>query len=512
MSKAVKFGSQDGQGQKWPSQEEWDQIRPLFTYLYVQEGRTLGEIRKLFAVGHGFQASERMYKSRIRTWHLDKNNKEDEMRAIVAMAQELHLAGKRSRFRIRGRTIQPTEVERYFNRKGVANLWKVATASSKLRASSDLDSSTVETSREQVNSDFAEKIDRSLLADGELESLQRNNARSATILSSICPTLSVPAEFRHMEFLLVSARDYFDPSSAEFVDTVVPGDLMYSLELQLFERGAHIAAGYADIADWEMAIKCSDRALTRVPGILRGGQSLNFLVCVFLMLGCCEDTERSAFITALLRFVSQIATLTFSPTHPFCQMIHALIDECPHVSDLIELGLQKAADMLQAENLAFDPRTRITAYGSSEILFSRGKFSQARSLLQKSWEREEVLLGKPNAMAICSMMAIAKCDVLQGDYVQAEMFVSTAILRMCMVVDKGDRCRLRTPVLVHVESCKQLQKHSGLLGRLVKGFLDALDHAKVPSRPFYIEPGLNIDHTQLRVLIQHAPKRKIKRH
>jgi len=71
---------------KGPSLEEWTDIRPLFTWLYLQEGRTLKDVRALLASEHGFKATVRMFKTQIGLWGLDKKRKEDEMRAFVAMA------------------------------------------------------------------------------------------------------------------------------------------------------------------------------------------------------------------------------------------------------------------------------------------------------------------------------------------------------------------------------------------------------------------------------------------
>jgi len=87
---------------------------------------------------------------------------------------------------------------------------------------------------------------------------------------------------------------------------------------------------------------------------------------------------------------------------------------------MIELGLQKAVDILLSENLYDDPRASIIAYGLYEILFSRGKIFQARDLIRQTWKNEERLLGKCNSMTICSMMAAGKCAIELGDFVEAE--------------------------------------------------------------------------------------------
>ena len=64
-----------------------------------------------------------------------------------------------------------------------------------------------------------------------------------------------------MEQLLFAIRDYFNPPSADFIQTVVREGLVYGQELQEFEQYAHMAAAYADLANWEMATVKYDKAL-----------------------------------------------------------------------------------------------------------------------------------------------------------------------------------------------------------------------------------------------------------
>lgn len=58
-----------------------------------------------------------MYKNKITQWGLDKNNKENEIRAIVRKTTERAAVGKKSVARIRGRVLDPEEIQRYLKRK-----------------------------------------------------------------------------------------------------------------------------------------------------------------------------------------------------------------------------------------------------------------------------------------------------------------------------------------------------------------------------------------------------------
>ena len=61
-----------------------------------------------------------MYKRRIKQWGLDKNNKDEEMRAIVRKTKARLDQGKRSKIHVRGKAIGDEEVIRYWRRKGIS--------------------------------------------------------------------------------------------------------------------------------------------------------------------------------------------------------------------------------------------------------------------------------------------------------------------------------------------------------------------------------------------------------
>ena len=62
--------------------------------------------------------STKMYRRRIKQWGLDKNNKYDEVKAIVRKTKARSDQGKRSQIHVRGKTIGDGEVMRYLRRRG----------------------------------------------------------------------------------------------------------------------------------------------------------------------------------------------------------------------------------------------------------------------------------------------------------------------------------------------------------------------------------------------------------
>src|SRR5436305_8390135 len=104
------------------STEQWEQHRDLITRLYSKENKRLVDVCEILTIQYGFHATTRSLKHRIRVWHLDKKQKDHEMRAILKAYLTRKSQGKQSVFRLRGRLIDHGEISRYFRRKGVYSL------------------------------------------------------------------------------------------------------------------------------------------------------------------------------------------------------------------------------------------------------------------------------------------------------------------------------------------------------------------------------------------------------
>jgi hypothetical protein len=62
-------------------------------------------------------SSERMYKSRIKKWSLEKNIKSKEALEMMRLKRQRDAVQKRSEFRIRGRIVPPERITRHLKRK-----------------------------------------------------------------------------------------------------------------------------------------------------------------------------------------------------------------------------------------------------------------------------------------------------------------------------------------------------------------------------------------------------------
>ena len=97
----------------------WDKYREIVEQLYVEEDKSLPTVIEELKRIHGFSATERQYKRKISEWHLDKNVKDDEMRAIIATQESRLREGKQSSFFIRGRQVDPLKIRRFVRRKKI---------------------------------------------------------------------------------------------------------------------------------------------------------------------------------------------------------------------------------------------------------------------------------------------------------------------------------------------------------------------------------------------------------
>ncbi|KAF7508934.1 hypothetical protein GJ744_008490 [Endocarpon pusillum] len=95
---------------KYPSAQDWENIKPIFTKLYSTENRTLKDVKAILEKDHGFVATERMYKGRINTWNLHKNLKKVEKATLIRRVRQ---TGRANPPLFKGRPVQMHRLVRY---------------------------------------------------------------------------------------------------------------------------------------------------------------------------------------------------------------------------------------------------------------------------------------------------------------------------------------------------------------------------------------------------------------
>lgn len=99
-----------------PTPAEWERFRPTITSLYRKE--QLEAVRETMSRQHGFTASAKMYKTRIKLWGLDKKRKAPEMLTGLMIIKRRKPLGKSTCIVVeeRNRTFTEAEIESYFKR------------------------------------------------------------------------------------------------------------------------------------------------------------------------------------------------------------------------------------------------------------------------------------------------------------------------------------------------------------------------------------------------------------
>ncbi|KAL9035312.1 MAG: hypothetical protein Q9180_004928, partial [Flavoplaca navasiana] len=120
ISRSGRLGTMNKIEKNRPSQSnDWEEHRDIVQQLYVTEDKSLPDVVDEMKRKHQFYATERQYKRRITEWQLDKNVKDEEMRAILAVEAVRLRQGKKSTFHVRGRIVNRKKIDRFVQRKRI---------------------------------------------------------------------------------------------------------------------------------------------------------------------------------------------------------------------------------------------------------------------------------------------------------------------------------------------------------------------------------------------------------
>src|SRR5271163_938141 len=101
-----------------PAQAPWDAHRAKIADLY--KNNTLKVVRAIMQRDHDFIASERMYKTRIMEWDLDKKRKAGEMSLALRIIEQRRAEGKNTCVVIRKRVMNERDIRNYFKRQKIS--------------------------------------------------------------------------------------------------------------------------------------------------------------------------------------------------------------------------------------------------------------------------------------------------------------------------------------------------------------------------------------------------------
>ncbi|KAI0910155.1 Clr5 domain-containing protein [Ustulina deusta] len=103
---------------RYAKPSEWAAHKDLIRRLYLDENKTLDEVRRIMADENQFHATPSMYKKRIRAWHLSKKLEEEDVLEVLQQKLERKAAGESSHnLVIRGRVVRNQRLRRFLERR-----------------------------------------------------------------------------------------------------------------------------------------------------------------------------------------------------------------------------------------------------------------------------------------------------------------------------------------------------------------------------------------------------------
>ncbi|KAK1447160.1 hypothetical protein CMEL01_08999 [Colletotrichum melonis] len=124
-------------GKTYATEEVWDCHRSIITKLYQDDRKPLKQVKLMMERDYNFHATERMYKTRLRSWGVEKKLKESEALHIAQLKGEREAMGKKTEFYIRNQRVHWERVARYLERR--PDLRHKLRASAKTPANAGLD-------------------------------------------------------------------------------------------------------------------------------------------------------------------------------------------------------------------------------------------------------------------------------------------------------------------------------------------------------------------------------------
>ncbi|RYC61617.1 hypothetical protein CHU98_g4596 [Xylaria longipes] len=122
MQSSVARSGSDGAAEhgrvRYAKPSEWAAQKDIIKKLYLDENKTLDEVRRIMADDHHFHATPSMYKKRIRAWHFSKKLEEDDVLEVLQQKLERKAAGEASHnLVIRGRVVRNQRLRRFLERR-----------------------------------------------------------------------------------------------------------------------------------------------------------------------------------------------------------------------------------------------------------------------------------------------------------------------------------------------------------------------------------------------------------
>ncbi|RYO78917.1 hypothetical protein DL764_010072 [Monosporascus ibericus] len=104
--------------------EDWERLRDVVTRLYIEEDKTVGEVKRYMERHHNFFATIATYKKKLGSWNAFKNLRPDDVLQILRLTKSHDADQKMPALLLRGKIVDPRSLQVYVAR----NPWLLAEA------------------------------------------------------------------------------------------------------------------------------------------------------------------------------------------------------------------------------------------------------------------------------------------------------------------------------------------------------------------------------------------------
>ncbi|KAI1330114.1 hypothetical protein F5Y16DRAFT_46294 [Xylariaceae sp. FL0255] len=101
---------------KYATTEDWSRLHDVIVQLYVEENKTLDDVKQYMEKEHGFLATVAMYKRQLASWNAFKNLRPDEVLQILRLKKQRDAENKPSVFFVRDRKVDIETLQVYISR------------------------------------------------------------------------------------------------------------------------------------------------------------------------------------------------------------------------------------------------------------------------------------------------------------------------------------------------------------------------------------------------------------
>jgi tetratricopeptide (TPR) repeat protein len=442
---------------------------------------------------------ERMYKSRLHSWGLDKKKKEHEMLEVIRIGFKQPDMDKDLVFRIRGRPVTLGDALHYFSRKGIKDPQALLDASPEPSSPSDAECQTpVDVQSRQLTSiDETEDpmieeiiIDIKDLVHGMAtlrtvstalttsnHAQNRLRALQETIWSTggqsvvppnilafepgIPPELTLPREYRYMEAMLCQTRYHFSQifmsrklsvNSSTWSATSDDG-LSDKFYFGMYRGYSFLWNGQSDLAfrNFEQAFGLIRSLLTE--------QHVGFLIYIYDLIIRYEGSGQQVLLLRLLRFLSEMARTVFSETHPVCLIASWMVEASDIRSALAEFTLRRLLDFFQDSIGYFHQETMALLQTFAWALMNREHYMEAAARFKQLANAFDTTYGVHCYESCYAIRSMAEAYFHQGHYASSLEAVDQALQRSTGLPHLQER-------EIHVRCLRQMAEISLKLGRI----------------------------------------------